>query len=184
MTDFKKELPIRMDKCMDSFHHELSGLRTGRASVSLLEPLKVEAYGSYMPVSQIGTVSAPEPRMITVQVWDKEMVKPLEKAIQNSGLGLNPMTEGTTLRIPIPPLNEERRQELAKMAGKYAEETRISIRNIRREAMDSLKKQEKDGDISEDEHRKSSDDVQKLTDQYIKKIDDILDTKQKDIMNV
>lgn len=186
-TDFgtmKKDLDRRMDGALEVLHKEFGGLRTGRASASLLDPIMVNAYGSDMPLNQVGTVSVPEARMLSVQVWDKGLVSSVEKAIMDSGLGLNPSSDGTLVRIPIPQLTEERRGELAKVAGKYAEEARIAVRNVRRHAMDELKRMEKDGDISQDEHRGHSDEVQKLTDSFVKKIDEALATKEKDIMQV
>lgn len=179
-----KDLERRMDGAIDNMKKEFAGLRTGRASVSLLDPVVVEAYGSKMPLIQVGTVNAPEPRMLTVQVWDQTMVPAVEKAIRNSGLGLNPMPEGNVLRIPLPELNEERRAELAKVAGKYAEAARVSVRNVRRDGMDELKKMEKDNEISEDEHKRMSDEVQKLTDKHVETIDALLSDKEKDIMVV
>jgi ribosome recycling factor len=180
----KTETKRRMEGAVEALHKEFGGLRTGRASTSLLEPVTVEAYGQAMPLNQVGTVGVPEPRMLTVQVWDKGMVKAVEKAIMDAGLGLNPQADGQMVRIPIPPLNEERRKELAKVAGKYSEEARIAVRNVRRHAMDELKKAEKDGDISEDEHRQYSDEVQKLTDGFVKQIDDALSHKEAEIMQV
>ena len=174
----------RMDGAVDVLNRELSGLRTGRASVNLLDAVKVDAYGSPTPINQVGNVNVPEPRMLTVQVWDSGMIKAVEKAIREAGLGLNPSVDGQLVRVPLPPLTEERRQELTKIAAKYAEEARISVRNVRRDAMEALKKSEKDGDISEDEHRRLSDEVQKVTDTHIKKIDENLASKQKDIMQV
>lgn len=174
----------RMDGALEVLSRELTGLRTGRASVNLLDSVKVDAYGSLTPISQIGNINVPEPRMLTVQVWDGGMVKAVEKAIREAGLGLNPSADGQLVRVPLPALTEERRQELTKIAAKYAEDTRISVRNVRRDAMEALKKSEKDGDISEDEHRRLSDEVQKITDTHIKKIDDNLASKQKDIMQV
>ena len=186
-TDFAKtkaDLQRRMDGAVDVLHQEFAGLRTGRASISLLEPVTVDAYGSNMPMNQVGTVSVPEPRLLTVQVWDKGLVKAVEKAIMESGLGLNPATEGQLIRVPIPPLTEERRVELTKVAGKYAEEARIAVRNVRRHGMDDLKKNEKDGDISKDEHHDYSQEIQILTDNIIKNIDDTLGNKEKEIMQV
>ena len=174
----------RMDSAVEVLLKEFSGIRAGRASVDLLNPIKVDAYGSLMPLSQVGTVGAPEPRLLTVQVWDKGMVKAVEKAIRESSLGLNPAIDGQMVRVPLPTLNEERRQELAKVAAKYAEEARISVRNVRRDGMESLKKMEKDGDISEDEHKRLSGEMQNLTDDHIKKIDDHLAVKQKEITHV
>lgn len=180
----KSDTKRRMEGAVEALHKEFGGLRTGRASTSLLDPITVEAYGQAMPLNQVGTVGVPEPRMLTVQVWDKGMVKAVEKAIMDSGLGLNPQADGQLVRIPIPPLNEERRKELAKVAGKYTEEARIAVRNVRRHAMDELKKAEKDGDISEDEHRQYSDEVQKMTDTFVKQIDETLSHKEAEIMQV
>ncbi|WP_032112294.1 ribosome recycling factor [Candidatus Paracaedibacter symbiosus] len=179
-----EEIGRRMDGALEALTREFTGLRTSRASVNLLDGVKVESYGSLSSINQVGNISAPEARLLTVQVWDKSMVKNVEKAIRDAGLGLNPVTDGQTVRIPLPPLTEERRQELTKVASKYAEEAKISVRNVRRDAMEMLKKLEKDGDISEDEHHRLSDDVQKLTDARIKKIDEQLVSKQKDIMQV
>jgi ribosome recycling factor len=173
-----------MESAVDVLKKEFSGLRSGRASTSLLEPVVVEAYGSAMPLSQCGTVGVPEPRMLTVQVWDKGLIKAVEKAIRDAGLGLNPSTDGQLVRVPIPALNEERRKELQKIAGKYAEQARISVRNVRRDGMDSLKKLAKDGHISEDEIHKYEKDVQVQTDDTIKKIDEALAHKEKEIMQV
>ena len=186
-VDFSKaktDLQRRMDGAVDVLMSEFRGLRTGRASTSLLEPVIIDAYGSNMPINQVGTVSVPESRMLTVQVWDKGLVKSVEKAIMESGLGLNPSTEGQMIRIPIPPLTEERRAELAKVAGKYAEEARIAVRNVRRHGMDELKKGEKDGDISKDELHDYSQEIQTLTDSVIKSIDEFLGKKEKEIMQV
>jgi ribosome recycling factor len=179
-----KDVKRRMDGALQSVKHEFGGLRTGRASASLLEPVMVEAYGSSMPISQVGTISVPEPRMLSVQVWDKGMVSSVEKAIRNSGLGLNPMTDGQLVRVPVPELNEERRQEMTKVAGKYAEQGRIAVRNVRRDGMETLKKLEKDGEISQDEHKAWADDLQKATDEHIKSIDDLLKAKEQEIMQV
>jgi ribosome recycling factor len=178
------ELGRRMDGALDVLSREFSGLRTGRASVNLLDAVKVDAYGSLSPINQVGTVGVPEPRMLVVQVWDKGLVKNVEKAIRDAGLGLNPAADGMTVRIPLPPLNEERRLELSKVAGKYAEDGRISVRNVRRDGMEMIKKLEKDGDISEDEHRRLSTEIQEMTDARIKKIDEMLAAKQKDIVQV
>lgn len=183
-AETKADLQRRMDGAIDMLHKEFAGLRTGRASISLLEPVTVDAYGSNMPMNQVGTVSVPEPRLLTVHVWDKGLIKAVEKAIMESGLGLNPATEGQLIRVPIPPLTEERRIELSKVAGKYAEEARIAVRNVRRHGMDDLKKGEKDSDISEDEHREYSQEVQTLTDNIIKNIDETLGNKEKEIMQV
>lgn len=171
----------RMDGAVETLRKEFAGLRTGRASANLLDPVQVDAYGSAMPLNQVATVSVPEPRLISVQVWDRSMVKAVEKAIRESGLGLNPQADGTTLRIPIPDLNQERRQELVKVANKYAEQARVAVRNVRRDGMDSLKKLQKDGDLSEDEHKTWSEKVQAATDAHIKKIDEALVAKEKDI---
>jgi len=178
------DLQKKMENALEALRKEFSGLRTGRASTSLLEPIQVDAYGSKMPITQLGNISVPEPRMLTVQVWDASMVAATEKAIRDSGLGLNPSTEGQVIRINLPDLSEERRKELVKVAGKYAEQTRIAVRNVRRDGMDILKAQEKDGDISEDDQRKLSGDVQKLTDDFVKKVDDLLAQKEEDILQV
>lgn len=185
MSEFDLEdLRRRMLGALDVLKEEYIGLRTGRASVNMLEPVTVEIYGSKMPLNQVGTINAPEARLLTVQVWDTSSVQSVEKAIRNSGLGLNPQTEGGTIRIPIPELNEERRAELTKVAAKYAEQARVSVRNVRRDGMDILKKQEKDSDISEDDLKRLSDEVQKLTDEIIGKIDTSLADKEKDIMTI
>ncbi|WP_221237038.1 ribosome recycling factor [Roseospira goensis] len=173
-----------MDNTLEVLRKEFAGLRAGRAHASLLEPVVVEAYGSTMPLNQVANVSVPEPRMLTVQVWDRSMAKAVEKAIRDAGLGLNPAGEGQTIRVPIPPLNEERRTELTKVAGKYAEQARVAIRNVRRDGMDHLKRMEKDGDISQDEHKKNSSDVQALTDDAIKHVDEALHHKEQEIMQV
>lgn len=174
----------RMDGAVEAFKKELAGLRTGRASAGLLEPVVVEAYGNKMPLNQVGTISVPEPRMITVQVWDRGMVKATEKAIRESGLGLNPQTEGQSIRVPIPDLSQERRAELAKVAHKYAEQARVAVRNVRRDSMDALKKAEKSSDISQDEQKTLGEKVQTHTDQHIKLIDEALAHKEKEIMHV
>ena len=179
-----KDIRRRMEMAVEVLHKEFGGLRTGRAATSLLEPLTVEAYGTQMPMSQVGTIGVPDPRMLTVQVWDKSLVKAVEKAILGSGLSLNPSTEGQVIRLPIPALNEERRAELAKVAAKYAEETRIAVRNVRRHAMDDLKRAEKDSEISEDRHRDYAQEIQELTDEYVKKIDVSVENKEKEIMQV
>jgi ribosome recycling factor len=173
-----------MDSSVDVLKKEFSGLRTGRASAALLDPVTVEAYGSAMPLSQCGTVGVPEPRMLTVQVWDKGLVKAVEKAIRDAGLGLNPAADGMLIRVPIPSLNEERRRELQKVAAKYAEQARVSVRNVRRDGMDSLKRLAKDGEISEDQIHKHEKDLQVLTDDAIKKLDEALAHKEKEIMQV
>lgn len=180
----KKDLHSKMDKAVEVLHNEFAGLRTGRASTSLLDPVLVDVYGAKMPVNQVGTVSVPEARMLSVQVWDKGNVKMVEKAIREAGLGLNPQADGTLVRIPIPALNEERRKELVKIAGKYAEDTRVAIRNIRRNGNDELKKLEKDGHISEDEHRDYAKEIQDETDAAIKKVDETLSHKEEEIMQV
>lgn len=182
--DLKQDLKRRMDGAIEVFKKELGGLRTGRASASLLEPITIDAYGSPMPLTQVGSITVPEPRMLTVQVWDKSLVKAAEKAIRDAGLGLNPQTDGQTIRVPIPPLNEERRAELTKVAGKYGENTKISVRNVRRDGMDILKRLEKEGKISQDEHRHYSAEIQSLTDDEIKKIDETQTNKEKEIMQV
>jgi ribosome recycling factor len=179
-----KDLRRRMEGAVDVLRKEYGGLRTGRASISLLEPVQVDAYGSHMPLNQLGTVSVPEPRMLSVQVWDRSMVKAVEKAIREAGLGLNPQTEGQVIRVPIPDLSEERRRELSKVAAKYAEQARVAVRNIRRDGLEPLKKKEKDGEISQDQHRKLQVDIQHLTDEYIKKIDEVLHQKEKEILQV
>ncbi len=178
------EIEKRMKNTISVLKSEFGGLRTGRASASLLDPIMVNAYGSKMPLNQVATVSVPEARLITVQVWDKSQVSAVEKAIRESDLGLNPVTDGTTLRLPIPELNQERRQELAKIAAKYAEQARIAVRNVRRDGMEALKKMEKDGKISEDEHRLLSGKIQDLTDKNIKEIDATLAAKEQEIMQV
>lgn len=182
-VDFK-DLERRMEGALEVLHKEFSGLRTGRASSNMLETVMVNAYGGVMPLNQLANVNVPEPRLLVVQVWDASMSKAVEKAIRDSGLGLNPQSEGAVIRVPVPDLNEERRAELSKVAKKYAEGTRVSIRNIRRDGMDQIKKGEKDNDISEDEARRLSDEVQKLTDSYIAKVDDLANKKEKDIMTV
>jgi ribosome recycling factor len=179
-----KDLRRRMDGALEVLRKEFAGLRTGRASASLLDPVVVEAYGNPMPLNQVATVSVPEPRLIIVQVWDRGNVKATEKAIREAGLGLNPQTEGQTIRVPIPDLNEERRRELTKVAAKYAEQARVSVRNVRRDGLDLLKKQEKDHKIAQDQHRKLDKDIQALTDETIKKIDAALGQKDKEILQV
>jgi len=174
----------RMDKAIVALKDEFASLRTGRASAGLLDQVMVEAYGSTVPISQVGSVSVPESRMITVSIWDKGVVVSVEKAIRASGLGLNPVVEGTTLRIPIPPLTEERRRDLAKLAGKYSETQKIAIRNVRRDANDDLKKAEKDHVINQDEQKRMETEVQKITDEAIKRVDEALKTKEQEIMQV
>ena len=178
------DLQRRMEGALSTLKSDFGGLRTGRASTTLLEPIMVDAYGQQMPMSQVGTISAPEPRLLSVQVWDKGQVSFVEKAIREAGLGLNPMADGQMVRVPLPELNEERREELVKIAGKYAEQGRIAVRNVRRDGMDQLKKGEKDGEISQDEQKSLSDDVQKLTDDYISKIDEALSQKEAEIRQV
>ena len=178
------DLQRRMEGALNTLKSDFGGLRTGRASTTLLEPIMVEAYGQKMPMSQVGTISAPEPRLLSVQVWDKGQVSFVEKAIREAGLGLNPMADGQMVRVPLPELNEERREELVKIAGKYAEQCRVAVRNVRRDGMDQLKKGEKDGEISQDEQKSLSDDVQKLTDDYIEKIDEALSQKEAEIRQV
>jgi len=167
---------------VESLRHDLSGLRTGRANTALLEPITVEVYGSHMPITQVATLSAPEPRMLSVQVWDKSNIGPVEKAIRSAGLGLNPINDGNTLRLPIPDLTEERRKELAKLAGKYAESARVAIRNVRRDGMDALKADENKKEISEDERKRSETELQKLTDDMIKAADEVAAAKEKEIL--
>ena len=174
----------RMDRAVSSLKEEFQGLRTGRANAGLLDPVQVQAYGSSSPLNAVAAISVPEPRMISVSVWDKSMVGPVEKAIRAAGLGLNPIVDGQTLRIPVPPLTEERRRELAKLAGKYAEPQKIAVRNVRRDANDDLKKAEKAGEISQDDQKKMETEVQKDTDAAIKRIDETLKTKEVEIMQV
>lgn len=178
------DIERRMKGANEALKSEFSGLRTGRASTSLLDPVMVDVYGSNMPLNQVGTVSVPEPRMLSVQVWDKANVSAVEKAIRNSGLGLNPMLDGQLVRIPIPELNEERRRELAKIAAKYAEQARIAVRNVRRDGMDQLKKAEKDKLISEDDHKMYADEIQELTNKYVGDVDTALQAKEAEIMQV
>jgi ribosome recycling factor len=184
MTADIKELEKRMHGAMDALKKELGGLRTGRASVNLLDPVMVDAYGQRMPLNQVGTVSAPEPRLLAVNVWDKGLVVLVAKAIREAGLGLNPSPDGQLVRVPIPELTAERRAELAKLAHKYAEQGRVAVRNVRRDGMESLKKLEKDHKISQDEHRQKADEVQKLTDRYVKQVDEVLAHKEKEIKTV
>jgi ribosome recycling factor len=172
----------RMEGALKQLAHEFSGLRTGRASTSLLDSVQVDAYGSMMPLNQVANINVPEPRLLTVQVWDKAMVKAVEKAISAAGLGLNPAADGQLVRVPIPELSQERRTELTKIAGKYAEGGKVAVRNIRRDGMDYFKKLEKDGKVSKDDHQRKSDEIQKLTDEFIKKVDDMLAVKEKEIL--
>jgi len=176
-----KELRKRMDGALAALKAEFSGLRTGRASANLVEPITVAAYGSPMPMAQVGTISVPEPRMISIQVWDRSLVGAVEKAIRDAGLGVNPVVDGTTVRVPIPALTQERRVELTKIASKYAEHARVAVRNVRREGMESVKKSE---GVGEDEQKKLHEQVQKLTDEMIKHIDEALKTKEAEIMQV
>lgn len=178
----KSDLERRMAGAIDSLKHDLGGLRTGRASTTLLDPVTVEVYGSHMPLNQVATVSAPEPRMLTVQVWDKSNIGSVEKAIRSAGLGLNPINDGNTLRLPIPDLTEERRKELAKLAGQYAEKAKIAVRNVRRDGMDALKTDEKKGVFSEDERKRHETEVQKLTDTTTADIDAVAASKEKEIL--
>src|SRR5215831_10993597 len=180
----KDEVNRRMNGAVATLKSELAGLRTGRASPALLDPVKVEAYGNAVPINQVGTISTPESRMLTVQVWDKGLAKAVDKAIRDAGLGLNPQMDGQLLRIPIPELNEERRKELAKLASKYAEQARVAVRNVRRDGMEILKKLEKDHKIGQDEHHTLGDELQKLTDANIKDIDAALHGKEQEIMQV
>ncbi len=182
--DLLKDLCRRMDGAVEVLRKEFGGLRTGRASASLLEPITVAAYGGTMPINQVANVSVPEPRLITVQVWDRAMVKAVDRAIREAGLGLNPQTEGQVIRVPIPDLNEERRRELTKVTAKYAEQARVSVRNVRRDGVELLRRREKDADISQDQQRKLQQDVQHLTDEYIKRIDDALAQKDREILQV
>ena len=177
------DLNRRMHGALEALRHDLGGLRTGRASTALLDPIHVEVYGSNMPLNQVATVSTPEPRMLSVQVWDRSNVQPVEKAIRNAGLGINPIVDGQMIRLPIPELTEERRKELAKLVGQYAEKARIAVRNVRRDGMDHLKQDEKKHDISEDERKRLEQEVQKLTDDTIKEIDEAAAAKEKEILN-
>jgi ribosome recycling factor len=178
------EIKRRMQGAIQSFKQELTGLRTGRATATLLDPVQVEAYGSHMPLNQLATVSVPEARLISVQVWDRSMVHAVEKAIVNSNLGLSPSTEGQVIRLRIPELNEERRKDLVKVAHKYAEAARVAVRHVRRDGLDTLKKLEKDSKISKDDHERESEQVQKATDQAISDVDQLLAAKEKEIMTV
>jgi ribosome recycling factor len=180
----KNDIQRRMQGAYDSLMKDFSGLRTGRASTAMLESVVVEVYGAKMPINQLGNISVPEPRMLTVSVWDNANAPAVEKAIRNAGLGLNPMAEGATIRVPVPDLSQERRVELTKVAAKYAENARISVRNVRKDGMDNIKQMEKDKSISEDESKRLSDEVQKMTDEMIKKIDAGLADKEKDITTV
>lgn len=178
----KADIQRRMTGAVESLKGDLSGLRTGRANTALLDPVTVEVYGAHMPLNQVATVSAPEPRMLSVQVWDKSNITPVEKAIRSAGLGLNPITDGPNIRLPIPDLTEERRKELAKLAGQYAEKARIAVRNVRRDGMDHLKADEKKGEISEDERKRLETEVQKMTDSTIADVDAAAQAKEKEIL--
>jgi len=180
LNDIKR----RMQGAVQTLKHELGGLRTGRASSGMLEPVQVDAYGTHMPLNQLATVTVPEPRLLSVQVWDRSMVHAVEKAIINSNLGLSPATEGQVIRLRIPELNQERRKEMVKVAHKYAEAARVAVRHVRRDALEQLKKMEKDGKISEDDHRSMSTEVQKATDQVVGEVDQTLAVKEKEIMTV
>lgn len=180
----KQDLTHRMDGALETLRREFAGLRTGRASAALLEPVRVHAYGTEMPLSQVGTVNVPEPRMITVQVWDRALVGAVEKAIRDAGLGLNPSADGQLVRVPIPQLTEERRIELAKAAGRYAEGARVAVRAVRRDGMEQIKALEKKHEISEDNAKHWAEEIQKLTDQHIKRIDEMLAEKERDIRHV
>jgi ribosome recycling factor len=178
----KADLERRMHGAVEALRHDLSGLRTGRANTALLDPITVEVYGAQMPLNQLATVSAPEPRLLSVQVWDKSNIGPVEKAIRSAGLGLNPINDGNNLRLPIPDLTEERRKELAKLAHQYAEKARVAIRNVRRDGMDALKADEHKKEISEDERKRAEHDVQKLTDDMIKAADEVATQKEQEIL--
>jgi ribosome recycling factor len=179
-----KDLRRRMDGALEVLRKEFGGLRTGRASASLLEPIIVSAYGNTVPLNQVASINVPEPRMITVQVWDRGVVKAVDRAIRESGLDLNPQTEGQTIRVPIPDLNEERRRNLTRVAAKYAEDARVSVRNVRRDGIETLRRLEKESELSQDEHRKQQREVQHLTDDYISRIDEALTQKDREILQV
>jgi ribosome recycling factor len=179
----KSDIERRMQGAVDSLKSDLGGLRTGRANTTLLDPVQVEVYGAMMPLNQVATVSAPEPRMLSVQVWDRANVIPVEKGIAHANLGLNPMIDGQTIRLPIPDLTEERRKDLAKLAGQYAEKAKVAIRNVRRDGMEALKEDEKKKDISEDERKRAEDEVQKLTDKYVGLTDEAAANKEKEILS-
>lgn len=178
----KADLERRMNGAVESLKHDLAGLRTGRANAALLEPVTVEVYGAHMPLNQVASISVPEPRMLAVQVWDKSNVGPVDKAIRSAGLGLNPITDGQLLRLPIPEMTQERRKELSKLAGQYAEKARVAVRNVRRDGMDALKQDENKKEISEDERKRSETDVQKMTDSTIAEIDAAAAAKEKEIL--
>ena len=178
----KNDINRRMHGALENLKHDLAGLRTGRASTALLDPIQVEVYGANMPITQVATVSVPEPRTISVQVWDRSNISAVEKAIRNAGLGINPITDGQMIRLPIPDLTEERRKELAKLASQYAEKARVAVRNVRRDGMDALKTDEKKKEISEDEHKRLDAEVQKMTDDTIKEIDAAAHAKEQEIL--
>jgi ribosome recycling factor len=178
----KSDINRRMHGALENLKHDLAGLRTGRASTALLDPIQVEVYGANMPINQVATVSVPEPRLISVQVWDRSNISAVEKAIRNAGLGVNPITDGQMIRLPIPDLTEERRKELAKLAGQYAEKARVAVRNVRRDGMDALKADEKKKEISEDDHKRLDTEVQKMTDDTIKEIDAAAHAKEQEIL--
>lgn len=180
LNDIKR----RMDGALSAFRNDLGGLRTGRASASLLDPVMVDAYGAKTPLNQVANVNAPEPKLITVQIWDKSLVGPVDKAVREAGLGLNPVVDGQNLRIPLPDLNEERRRELVKVAKEYAENAKVAVRHVRRDGMEALKKAEKDKDIGQDEARTDSDKIQKMTDEMVVEIDKVLSQKEEEIMQV
>ena len=187
MSDYsqiKENTKTRMEKTLETLRADFGSLRAGRAHASLLDGIMVDAYGSMTPISQVGTISVPEPRCLSGSAWDRGLAKAVEKAIMESDLGLNPASDGQLIRIPIPPLSEERRKELVKVAGKYAEQGKVAVRNIRRDALDGIKKLKKDNEISEDEEKRFNDEIQKFTDEFVKKIDDALAQKEKDIMQV
>ena len=187
MSDYsqiKESAKTRMEKTLETLRADFGGLRAGRAHASLLDGVMVEAYGSMTPISPVGTASVPDARCLSISVWDRGLAKAVEKAILESDLGLNPASDGQLIRIPIPPLSEERRKELVKVAGKYAEQGKVAVRNIRRDAMDGIKKLKKDNEISEDEEKRFNDEIQKFTDEFVKKIDEALAQKEKDIMQV
>ncbi len=183
-SEVKNDTKSRMEKTIDSLRADFGSLRAGRAHVSLLDGIMVEAYGSMTPLAQVGTISVPDPRTLSVSVWDRGLAKSVEKAIMESDLGLNPSSDGQLIRIPIPPLSEERRKELSKVAGKYSEAAKVAVRNIRRDAMDEIKKMKKDNEISEDDEKRYENEIQKLTDEATKKVDEMLAQKEKDIMQV
>ena len=184
INEIKNDAKARMEKTIDSLKSDFGGLRAGRAHASLLDGIMVEAYGSLTPISQVGTVSVPDARTLSVSVWDKSIAKSVEKALRESDLGLNPVSDGTLIRVPIPPLSEERRKELVRVAGKYAEQNKIAIRNIRRDSLDEVKKLKKDNLISEDEEKRAETEIQKITDEAVKKVDELQSQKEKDIMQV